>query len=368
MMLSASFYYKYFMGTPFKIILVLCVLLLGIQELLKFKLNIKSLLSMLIPIILFIITLRVSQDVVQNSVACIFIFIYCAREISFLKIAKFSIIFSSILLLFIILSSLVGIIDNYEFVKAGRSRDCLGFRYALYAPTFLFNITALWIYIRKANVSIKSLVILLLANLWFYNRTDSRITFFFSAILIVIAVLMKYKPIIFEKVKLIFLVLSMSYIFSALCSIIITMSYNKSIEWMRQLDTHLSYRIILGNKSILLNGISWFGKNISWVGNGLDAYGEKSTESYTYVDCFYVQILQHYGILFTIVIVTLLTIALLKFYQIKDYYLIIILSLIAFHCMIDDLSLYVYFNTFWFAAGIILFKSISIFKRNVPKY
>ena len=80
-------------------------------------------------------------------------------------------------------------------------------------------------------------------------------------------------------------------------------------------------------------------------------FGFGSTETYLWVDNFYISIIQRFGILVSIVIILLLTFTLFKCWKVKNYYLMLILTLIAGHCMIDDLFLYLNYNTFWFVIG-----------------
>ena len=68
--------------------------------------------------------------------------------------------------------------------------------------------------------------------------------------------------------------------------------------------------------------------------------------SYLYVDNMYIQVLQKYGLLYLIIFVTLLTIALFILYRKKQYLLFLILSILAVHAMIDDLTFNLYYNFF----------------------
>ncbi len=114
-------------------------------------------------------------------------------------------------------------------------------------------------------------------------------------------------------------------------------------------------RLNLGQYSLLEYGISAWGKQIAWVGNGLDVYGNRATGSYLWVDCLYVQVLQRYGVIFFdyfLISNDNYYVGLLS--EKKNYMLLILLSLIAVHCMIDDLQLYLHYNTFWFAIGSLL--------------
>ena len=55
-------------------------------------------------------------------------------------------------MVFIIVSAQLGIIQDYIYSNVARVRHYLGFRYALFGPTFLFNITGLVLYVKKAKI------------------------------------------------------------------------------------------------------------------------------------------------------------------------------------------------------------------------
>lgn len=96
-------------------------------------------------------------------------------------------------------------------------------------------------------------------------------------------------------------------------------------------------------------------KNLVFVGNGLDMYGGKSTGMYNYVDCLYIQVVQKYGLILFIIVLFAITYALYRSYLAGDVYYLIIMTFIAGHCIIDDLPLYFYNNTFWLGIGPLLF-------------
>ena len=134
-----------------------------------------------------------------------------------------------------------------------------------------------------------------------------------------------------------------------------TINYNSDIDWLKRLNEIFNNRLAFAHKSLKIYGTSLIGKNnMEWVGNGLDSSGKKITGSYLWVDNLYISNLQKFGILVALVIIVLLTITLIKALKIKDYYLMYILTFIAGRYMIDDLFLYLHYNTFWFATGILL--------------
>ena len=87
---------------------------------------------------------------------------------------------------------------------------------------------------------------------------------------------------------------------------------------------------------------------------GLDGFGNSVVGTYSYVDCLYVKILQRYGLLFTLALVVLMTWAMIRLWKRREYYIVLILASVAAHCVLDDLSFTVHYNTFWLALGAVL--------------
>lgn len=357
--LSTSFYYRYFIGTPFKIILVVCFVILIYQEIIVGKYTVKSLASAVLCIISILIVWRVSLGATQNTVILIFIYNYCARRISFEKIANFTILLTGFAVALVIISSYLGIIDNYVFTSnMGRVREYLGFRYALFSSAFVFNITALDICVNKTRIKWTKLIFYIVINLWIYEKTNSRLSFYLALLLIAVSALLKYKPILITRCNLIYRLMIFSFVVCFIGSVWLTVTYNPSVKWQKELNILFEKRLSLGKISLVKNGITLFGQKISWVGNGLDAYGKKNVDTYTYVDNLYIQIIQHYGIVLTVLFLVLFTAVFVQCYRNKQYYFMIALFFMAGHGMVDDLILYLHYNTFWFVLGTTLSKTL----------
>jgi predicted PurR-regulated permease PerM len=162
--------------------------------------------------------------------------------------------------------------------------------------------------------------------------------------------------------KKIFCVTIPSFVLFGLLAILLTIMYDPQIYWMKRVNQALKGRLSLGQNAINNYGIHLFGKHIEMTGNGMDAYGQISTETYSYVDSFYVQILLRYGIVFVLVLAFMLTVVMYRSYKNNYFYLLFVLTLIGIHYIIDDLQLYLYYNTFWFAIGNVFIN------RNSKKY
>lgn len=352
--LSTSFFYNLFVGRPHMWLQILCVALLGAYELRNGGLRNQDWKALIVCAALFVISLRVSHASVHRQSVLMFLYIYCGRNIPFAKIARFTLNLSIALVCVIVAFGAFGIINNITAFKRGRVREYLGFRYALYLPGLMLNMTALWIWLKKDKISIIGTLLWAVANWAVYYLTDSRISFFIAEALLVAALFMRYLPRVTEKLKPLWWLAVVSFAICAIGSLVLTVKYDSALPWMRKLNSVLESRLSLGNRSLKEYGVSWFGMQIEWLGNGLDAFGNSVVGSYTYVDCLYVKILQRYGIVFFTALIALSTWAMVRLYRRREYHILLICATVAVHCVLDDLSFTLHYNTFWIPMGVAL--------------
>lgn len=352
--LSTSFFYNLFVGRPHMWLQILCVVLLVAYEFRNGGFQAQDWKGLIVCAAMFLVTFRVSHASLHRQSVLMFAYIYCARRIPFAKIARFTLNLSIIMACGIVLSSYFGIIDNIAAFKNGRVREYLGFRYALNLPGLLLNMTALWVFLQKDTITVSGALGWGLVNWLVYVKTDSRISFIIAEALLAAALVMRFWPRIVEKLKPLWLVAVSSFGVCGAVSLFLTMIYDSSVPWMRRLNSILESRLRLGHRSLEEHGITWLGKEIEWLGNGLDAFGNSVMGIYTYVDCLYIKILQRYGIIFTIALAVLLCWSMYRLYQRKEYHILLISASVAVHCILDDLSFTLHYNTFWIAMGMVL--------------
>ncbi|HFR3830297.1 TPA: hypothetical protein ACHWCH_001983, partial [Streptococcus suis] len=175
---------------------------------------------------------------------------------------------------------------------------------------------------------------------------NSRLTAISSVVLLALGFCIKRFPNFLERIRTLLFLLIPSYIYAAILSYITANQYIFSANWILSLDKFLGGRIYLASKSLSMYGFGLLGRNIQWIGNGLNADGQRSTMSYLYVDNMYIQVLQKYGLLFLIIFLCLMTISMFILYQRKQYLLLSTLILLAFHATIDDLTFNLHYNFF----------------------
>ena len=154
-------------------------------------------------------------------------------------------------------------------------------------------------------------------------------------------------------------VFKLTFIVNAIISFWITINYlgsNNSFvnSFLFKLNQMLGGRLYLANKSLELFGFGLFGKPVEWNGNGLTVEGVRNYQTYLYVDNLYVQILQRFGLLILGLMLSVLTLTLLKVIKKRQWVLALILILMSFHSMIDDLNFYLHNNIFWILVGVLI--------------
>lgn len=352
--LSTSFYAMYVVGI-LKYAFVFCGILLIVNETaIMHKYSLLAVIWMAILAVVLCVTLITSPNALW--IVSTLLYVYMGRNIHFKSIARFTVLIETIMVSFIIISALLGIITNYTVSQAGgRIRSYLGFLYALIPSAYVFNITALAIYLAGTKIKWKEILFLLLINWLIFIPTNSRLSFFLAIFLLFVSGFLKIKPYFFNDKKIIQNILSFVFPICCALSIYLSITYTPSNYRMRELNSFLGGRLAYGRNAFFQYGFALFGQDVDFHGNGLTSAGKVSTETYNYVDNLYLQILINFGIIILLVYLFIHTVALIKSRKQCDYFLFCILIILALHGLIDDLIIRLQYNTFWFVIGPLVF-------------
>lgn len=343
--LQTTFYFPYFTGAPYKLIILFCMLCLVVREVMMDYFVTEALIPFTICLI---IAALIAKNAPQIMFVAIPMYVYAARNVPFRKAALVTAGIQAVILVFVIVSSQTGIITDYFEMWSGRTRHYLGFRYSLYGPTVLYNIIALYLYAKGRSVRWYMYVILAGTDYLLYQLTDSRMTFTTSMILILLSLVDRFFPNFFRRIDIINRLCVLAFPVCCIGSIWVTASY-RPFGFLKKLNASLANRIFYGYNSLLENGFRFLGQKITWVGNGLRVDGTPSSEVRNYVDNLYIQDLQRYGLLFLVLMIIVLTVFSWKCYKQQNYLLLYMLALIAGHAILDDLVFFLCYNTFWLA-------------------
>ena len=284
------------------------------------------------------------------------VLVYCGRFIDFKTVARVSLWITGVVLCLTIFAADIGLIRNYISIGVDqgvtRRREYLGFLYALQPAQLIFNITCIVVYLRGERLSISYALLLLAGNLYIFLRVNGRLSFFISAALVILAVLLRYRSgKRFIGRALCWFAPFAFILFFILCWYA-TVSYPGQVVDLRELNSVLGDRLFLGHDALEKYGTTFFGQSISFVGNGLDLNGRiNSSGAYNYVDCLYIRLPILYGWVFTVLFLLGMTLVAAWAAKKRNYQLALILIAIAAHCAIDDLVIRLQFCTFLFLLG-----------------
>ena len=357
--LNVTFYARYMPGTVYKLAIAFSIFLLFVKEMFKRKYDYRALIGLFATILIYFIVGKMTA--LGSEVPVSILFIYALRDVPFKKVAQTSLVVSTCLLFFIIVSAKVGIITNYIEVSGSRVRSYLGFRYALFPSMLLMDIVAIVFYLKQNKIQYWKWLLLSLSVYWVYDQTDSRLTFFSSCILLACSLLIKWFPELLSKLGYVFKAFKLTFIVNAIISFWVSFTYlNSGYSFINDLlfkvNHMLGGRLYLANKSLNLYGFGLLGRPVEWYGNGLTVEGVRNYQTYyLYVDNLYVQVLQRFGLLILGLMLSVLTLTLSKVIKKRQWVLALILILMSFHSMIDDLNFYLHNNIFWILVGALIY-------------
>lgn len=302
---------------------------------------------MLVVLAIMVISVIITK---AKSIVYFAVFIIAAKDIDVKKIAIITLKIQVLCLIFFIISSQLGIIQNYRIERKDKIREALGSSTPNCLMLQVFQIVVLYLYTNKDTIKLYDILVILGISLIFYNVTDSRMGMV-AIILAIIAfgiVKIKRSNYILTKTKAFF-----KYIPVILSALIIVLTFAYKVYDITELNFLLSNRLQLNVNAVEEYGITLFGSEIKWIGQ-TESF-KKIDEDYNYVDSSYFKILLNYGIIiFGFVLYCMMKI-IDNAYKEEDYLLVMLLAISLVYCFFDSWLIAIQFNTFLFFLSDILY-------------
>ena len=124
---------------------------------------------------------------------------------------------------------------------------------------------------------------------------------------------------------------------------VMTFAYSKDNGFLNSIDNIITNRLMYGQKAINESGLSLFGKNLEFVGNG-GTEVLPSKDEYNFPDCSFVYVMLCYGIIILAVMVFAHIYACIN--QGNNIYLMYAIALVSLNCMISHHLLDISYNPF----------------------
>lgn len=339
----------YYFTTPafeitIKCIRIICYIIFGFSIIRNWKNGESISVGMVVFAILSCVIAFFSKN---KDLIFLFVFCFAVKKLSFKKIITYTLIIYIIIFLTIVNLALLRIIPDWIFYRGDTQRHSLGFYYSTIAIGIYLSCTLMYFYVRKSKATVMELLLFEIINFFLYKYTDGRLSFILISIILFMMLILKIPQIrqIFKLQRMQVLLEYIGYILPISLFLIVifaTYLYSKGNPIGIAINKILSGRLLYTKNAFQQYGITLFGQPIDWRGWG--GFGYVNTENmsgfiYNYVDISYVRILFDYGIIPTIIILLVYTVALVKSVKEKNYW---IFTALVFVCIWSSIEPYLF--------------------------
>lgn len=352
--------YHFFLTTMFSIewpsliqfylnsgIVLVLVLKTGVDD----KYNVRELIIIALLGAAFLLSWRHNEN--EEILLCMLV-IWGARKINFEKILKVFFIVISVLLVFTVICSLTGQIENLIFYQGDRrARMAFGVCYPTDFSAYVFFLSVVYCYLRKDRLRYLETIGVAALGFLVYYFCDARmntICLLLTAVLFSLLIFMrrrqKKKGKEYEMHKALAYLLALSPTICGAVMILLSMFYSSQNRFFSLLNSMLNNRIYYGHKGMELYGIPLWGQYIPMRGNG----GTTDViRNYFFLDSSYIYILLQFGVLTLVAVLICWCLVSFKAVRNKNWGLLLAVALIAVQCMVEHHMMAIVYNPFFMA-------------------
>ena len=320
--------------------LFIVVLLLGLRFLYKMRVSYKylilSILLLLSGVLVYFQTNRLNFLVYSMLLVLLV-------NVDMKVVLRNYVVVAGILVVGVFLLSLVGMVPNLQYNRAGVIRNSFGFIYPTDFASHCFYLFLAISYLLKDKFIWTRSLFGVLLSAFIIKYCDARLNALSILLATVIFIYFYYSK---EKKLKIFALFPYSAVIFASIVTYLSYKFSWSNPFLVTVNKLITGRLALGRNAFDTFGVHLFGtRNVQFIGSGGKT---ESVIGYNYVDSSYVQMLFTYGIVPVVLLIIIYVVASRKQYKDGQYLLVAILSLIAFNCMIEAFWFVPTYNIFMF--------------------
>ena len=320
--------------------LFLIVLLLGLRFLYKMRVSYKylilSILLLLSGVLVYFQTNRLNFLVYSMLLVLLV-------NVDMKVVLRNYVIVAGILVVGVFLLSLVGMVPNLQYNRAGVIRNSFGFIYPTDFASHCFYLFLAISYLLKDKFIWTRSLFGVLLSAFIIKYCDARLNALSILLATVIFIYFYYSN--GKKLKIFALLPYSAVVFASIVTYL-SYKFSWSNPFLVSVNKLITGRLALGRNAFDTFGVHLFGtRNVQFIGSGGKT---ESVIGYNYVDSSYVQMLFTYGIVPVVLLIIIYVVASRKQYKDGQYLLVAILSLIAFNCMIEAFWFVPTYNIFMF--------------------
>lgn len=275
-----------------------------------------------------------------------FVYIYCARKISFKKISKFTLGVLACSLVMILSASYLALLpDTVLGSSDGRNRISLGFAWPSRPSNYLLTISMLYIYCRGRRITVFELSAIILIAVQFFLWTDSRNPLLCTFVLVILLLIFKIMPTLMNW-KIVAFLCGGSFILCAGVMVILTAQYDPQNQLLAYLNSIMSGRLQFSNVALSTSGFSLFGTDVLDV-----AAGDFDHATTGFLDSSYLRLLLIFGAIPFFLIVGSLTKLTFAAEKRGEVCLVACLVCVAVHGLMEGQLALLWYTPFLFLLG-----------------
>ena len=316
------------------------VLLLGLRFLYKMRVSYKylilSILLLLSGVLVYFQTNRLNFLVYSMLLVLLV-------NVDMKVVLRNYVVVAGILVVGVFLLSLIGMIPNLQYNRAGVIRNSFGFIYPTDFASHCFYLFLAISYLLKDKFIWTRSLFGVLLSAFIIKYCDARLNALSILLATVIFIYFYYSD--GKKLKIFALLPYSAVVFASIVTYL-SYKFSWSNPFLVSVNKLITGRLALGRNAFDTFGVHLFGtRNVQFIGSGGKT---ESVIGYNYVDSSYVQMLFTYGIVPVVLLLIIYVVASRKQYKDGQYLLVAILSLIAFNCMIEAFWFVPTYNIFMF--------------------
>lgn len=303
----------------------------------------KNVLKYVVTAFVFILVALYSKNL---EVFLLGVLIIAAHNIKFDSIIRTYAYTISTYLIFTIIFSILGFIENLVFVKRDTIRYALGTSYPTVLASFLFFLILCFVYLKRNEISKKFIIFIFIITFSINYFTDARSVAILLLVSAVSLLILNIFNISSFKINNVFSILLSAFsILIFLLNVYLSYNYKFDSRAYVSFDNIFSGRLSLGNQAFSLYDVNLFGQSL--LSNGLGGgwrfnYGI----DYFYIDALALDLLFGKGLIIFIFYLFEMAKLIFKSAKSKQIILLIILLLITMYDFTDNKSFRIAFNPF----------------------
>lgn len=170
-------------------------------------------------------------------------------------------------------------------------------------------------------------------NIYFYQMTDTRMTFLLCSIVIVFFAIQSIWNGWFDLLRKLKWLYPVVPVILVIIAILAAYLYNPENALWLKLNAIMSSRLQLSHDAIMYYGMPLLGQKIVW--NGFGLLNDGQVTNYNYVDCSYLQIGMWYGVLVLVVVIFIFIYGIYKAIKVNNYWAVFIMLFAMLHSMTE---------------------------------